>query len=245
MEELETSLFQTRKAHRIEQMVARWLRRSRDSSARAKVAAADGPARNPTQTLIPVRHTVKIDKDTLLQDYGFHISESLPLTVVAVTAGGSAHGKLFPGDQILQMNNEPAEDLSWERAVDILREAEESLSITVVRCTSGVPKSSFLTEEKRARLKTNPVKVHFAEEVLISGHSQGNSLLCMPNVLKLYLENGQTKAFKFEANTTVKDIILTVKEKRPSEVSSTLHWPWKSSTASPGCTCYTKRNSSS
>lgn len=33
---------------------------------------------------------------------------------------------------------------------------------------------------------------------------QGNSLLCMPNVLKVYLENGQTKAFKFEANTTVK-----------------------------------------
>ncbi|XP_025288013.1 FERM and PDZ domain-containing protein 1 isoform X1 [Canis lupus dingo] len=258
MEEVETSLFQTRKAHRIEQMVARWLRRSRDSSARAKVAAADGPAGIPIQTITPVKHTVKIDKDALLQDYGFHISESLPLTVVAVTAGGSAHGKLFPGDQILQMNDEPAESLSCERAVNILREAEDPLSITVVRCTSGnyrrpyqtlcknegilpypqdpalpiwnpifkrkmnlvdsdlflgVPKSSFLTEEKRARLKTNPVKVHFAEEVLVSGHSQGNSLLCMPNVLKLYLENGQTKAFKFEANTTVKDIILTVKEK--------------------------------
>ncbi|KAM6184185.1 FERM and PDZ domain-containing protein 1 [Erethizon dorsatum] len=213
MEEVETSIFQTRKAHRIEQMVARWLRRTRDSSARAKVAAADGPPGNPTQAPTPVRHTVKIDKDTLLQNYGFHISERLPLTVVAVTAGGSAHGKLFPGDQILQMNNEPAEDLSCERAVDILREAEDSLSITVVRCTSGVPKSSFLTDEKRARLKTNPVKVHFAEEVLVSGHSQGNSLLCMPNVLKLYLENGQTKAFKFEENTTVKDIILTVKEK--------------------------------
>ncbi|XP_005382920.1 PREDICTED: FERM and PDZ domain-containing protein 1 isoform X1 [Chinchilla lanigera] len=210
---LEASVFQTRKAHRIEQMVARWLRRTRDSSARAKVAAADGPPGNPTQAPTPVRHTVKIDRDVLLQDYGFHISESLPLTVVAVTAGGSAHGKLFPGDQILQMNNEPAEDLSCERAVDILREAEDSLSITVVRCTSGVPKSSFLTDEKRARLKTNPVKVHFAEEVLVSGHSQGNSLLCMPNVLKLYLENGQTKAFKFEENTTVKDIILTVKEK--------------------------------
>uniref|UniRef100_A0A673V721 FERM and PDZ domain-containing protein 1 n=1 Tax=Suricata suricatta TaxID=37032 RepID=A0A673V721_SURSU len=213
MEELETSLLQTRKAHRIEQMVARWLRRSRDSSARAKVATADGPPGIPIQTLTPMKHTVKIDKDALLQDYGFHISESLPLTVVAVTAGGSAHGKLFPGDQILQMNNEPADSLSYERAADILREAEDSLSVTVVRCTSGVPKSSFLTEEKRARLKTNPVKVHFAEEVLVSGHSQGNSLLCMPNVLKLYLENGQTKAFKFEANTTVKDIILTVKEK--------------------------------
>ncbi|XP_077612198.1 FERM and PDZ domain-containing protein 1 [Crocuta crocuta] len=213
MEELETSLLQTRKAHRIEQMVARWLRRSRDSSARTKVDTADGPPGITIQTLTPMKHTVKIDKDALLQDYGFHISESVPLTVVSVTAGGSAHGKLFPGDQILQMNNESAESLSYERAADILREAEDSLSITVVRCTSGVPKSSFLTEEKRARLKTNPVKVHFAEEVLVSGHSQGNSLLCMPNVLKLYLENGQTKAFKFEANTTVKDIILTVKEK--------------------------------
>lgn len=30
----------------------------------------------------------------------------------------------------------------------------------------------------------------------------------MPNVLKLYLENGQTKAFKFEAHTTVKVLRL-------------------------------------
>lgn len=34
--------------------------------------------------------------------------------------------------------------------------------------------------------------------------SQGNSLLFLPNVLKVYLENGQTKAFKFEPSTTVK-----------------------------------------
>lgn len=36
----------------------------------------------------------------------------------------------------------------------------------------GGPKSSFLTAEKRARLKTNPVKVRFAEEVLVNGHTQ-------------------------------------------------------------------------
>uniref|UniRef100_A0A671Q8U1 FERM domain-containing protein n=1 Tax=Sinocyclocheilus anshuiensis TaxID=1608454 RepID=A0A671Q8U1_9TELE len=42
---------------------------------------------------------------------------------------------------------------------------------------------------------------------------QGNSLLFLPNVLKVYLENGQTKAFKFHKNTTVKDIVLTLKEK--------------------------------
>uniref|UniRef100_A0A3Q0SHU9 FERM domain-containing protein n=1 Tax=Amphilophus citrinellus TaxID=61819 RepID=A0A3Q0SHU9_AMPCI len=43
--------------------------------------------------------------------------------------------------------------------------------------------------------------------------SYGNSLLFLPNVLKVYLENGQTKAFKFDNNTTVKDIVLTLKDK--------------------------------
>jgi len=38
---------------------------------------------------------------------------------------------------------------------------------------------------------------------------QGNSLLCMPNVLKVYLENGQTKAFRFETSTTVKVTMLS------------------------------------
>uniref|UniRef100_A0A8D2PQL0 FERM and PDZ domain containing 1 n=1 Tax=Zosterops lateralis melanops TaxID=1220523 RepID=A0A8D2PQL0_ZOSLA len=42
---------------------------------------------------------------------------------------------------------------------------------------------------------------------------QGSSLLFMPNVLKVYLENGQTKAFRFERTTTVKDILLTLQEK--------------------------------
>uniref|UniRef100_A0A4X2KU16 FERM and PDZ domain containing 1 n=1 Tax=Vombatus ursinus TaxID=29139 RepID=A0A4X2KU16_VOMUR len=200
MEDLENNLLQTRKAHRIEQMVARWLRRSRDNSPRRRISLPDNSSGGLTQTLTSVKHTVKIDRDVFLGDYGFHISQSLPLSISSVITGSTADGKLLPGDQILRMNNQSMEDLSYEQALD-------SFSIT------GVPKSSFLTEEKRARLKTNPVKVHFAEEVLVNGHSQGNALLCMPNVLKVYLENGQTKAFKFEKNTTVKDIILTVKEK--------------------------------
>lgn len=128
------------------------------------------------------------------------------------------------------------------------------------------PKSSIMSAEKRARLRSNPVKVRFAEEVVVNGHTQvgvkavvsrwwvtlisgsltlfmslylvlfsklsrglflfylslfdvdshlttlisltslhqGNSLLFLPNVLKVYLENGQTKAFKFDNTTTVK-----------------------------------------
>lgn len=33
-----------------------------------------------------------------------------------------------------------------------------------------------------------------------------NSLLFMPNVLKVYLENGQTKSFRFDNNTSIKVI---------------------------------------
>lgn len=43
---------------------------------------------------------------------------------------------------------------------------------------------------------------------------QGNSLLFLPNVLKVYLENGQTKAFKFDNTTTVKVCIKHVSKKK-------------------------------
>uniref|UniRef100_A0A669QEW5 FERM and PDZ domain containing 1 n=1 Tax=Phasianus colchicus TaxID=9054 RepID=A0A669QEW5_PHACC len=211
MEDLETNLIQTRKACRIEQMVAKWLHRSRDGAPRVPVTDVtnDGGGQSATR----VKLTVTVYKDLVLHHYGFEICPDLPLTIASVTAGSTADGKLLPGDQLIRINSTMVEDMSIERVADIIRDAGDELLLTVLRCTSGGPKSSFLTEEKRARLKTNPVKVRFAEEVLVNGHAQGNSLLCMPNVLKVYLENGQTKAFRFETSTTVKDIVLTLKEK--------------------------------
>lgn len=41
------------------------------------------------------------------------------------------------------------------------------------------PKSSFITPEKRAKLRSNPVKVHFAEEVEVNGHSQVSSIFAL------------------------------------------------------------------
>lgn len=38
------------------------------------------------------------------------------------------------------------------------------------------PKSSIMSAEKRARLRSNPVKVRFAEEVVVNGHTQVNIL---------------------------------------------------------------------
>uniref|UniRef100_A0AAZ3SHV5 FERM and PDZ domain containing 1 n=1 Tax=Oncorhynchus tshawytscha TaxID=74940 RepID=A0AAZ3SHV5_ONCTS len=122
---------------------------------------------------------------------------------VCVWVAGPADGRLIPGDQVVKINNVAVDDLTPEQAADLIRECQHSVMITVLR-NSG-PKSSFITPEKRAKLRSNPVKVRFAEEVEVNSHSQGNSLLFLPNVLKVYLENGQTKAFKFEPNTTVKE----------------------------------------
>ncbi|NXN26255.1 FRPD1 protein, partial [Nycticryphes semicollaris] len=213
MEDLETNLIQTRKICRIEQMVAKWLHRSRDGASRSREPVTDSTGDGSGQPASHVKLTVTVYKDLVLHHYGFEICPTLPLTIASITAGSTAEGKLQPGDQLLRINSTAVHDLSVERAADIIREAGDELLLTVLRCTLGGPKSSFLTAEKRARLKTNPVKVRFAEEVLVNGHTQGNSLLCMPNVLKVYLENGQTKAFRFEMSTTVKDIVLTLKEK--------------------------------
>uniref|UniRef100_A0A8C2WVQ0 FERM and PDZ domain containing 1 n=1 Tax=Cyclopterus lumpus TaxID=8103 RepID=A0A8C2WVQ0_CYCLU len=131
----------------------------------------------------------------------------LPLEVFrARPTGGPADGRLVAGDQLVKINNIAVDDLTPEQAAEIIRSTPSA--------RSG-PKSSFITPEKRAKLRSNPVKVHFAEEVEVNGHSQGNSLLFLPNVLKVYLENGQTKAFKFDTSTTVKDIVMTLKEKLP------------------------------
>ncbi|XP_076001860.1 uncharacterized protein frmpd1a [Genypterus blacodes] len=209
----------SRKTSRVEQVVVRWLRRSRDLSSRShslsrdrveedgKTAESSSDERNHH-----FRFNVQIQRDPSLNSHGLTLTSQSPILVQDVTPGGPADGRLVPGDQLVKINNVAADDLTPEQAAEIIRECQDTLTMTVLRTMLG-PKSSFITPEKRAKLKSNPVKVHFAEEVEVNGHSQGNSLLFLPNVLKVYLENGQTKAFKFEPCTTVKDIVMTLKDK--------------------------------
>ncbi|KAI7811346.1 FERM and PDZ domain-containing protein 1 [Triplophysa rosa] len=214
MEERDRSRSPSRRTSRVEQVVGRWLRRSRESTSRERVLEEGQAAENGSQEQrsCPIRVTMKIPLDPTLNSHGFTVSTHTPHQVLDVTEGGPADGKLVPGDQLIRINNVAVDDLSTEQAADIIRECRDTVLLTVMRYTVG-PKSSFITPEKRAKLKTNPVKVRFAEEVVVNGQSQGNSLLFLPNVLKVYLENGQTKAFKFEPKTTVKDIVMTLKEK--------------------------------
>ncbi|XP_041440111.1 FERM and PDZ domain-containing protein 4 isoform X2 [Xenopus laevis] len=132
------------------------------------------------------------------------------------SSGGPSEGKLVPGDQIIMINNEPVCSAPRERVIDLVRSCKESILLTVMQPYPS-PKSAFISAAKKARLKSNPVKVRFSEEVIINGQVsetfKDNSLLFMPNVLKVYLENGQTKSFRFDSGTSIKDVILTLQEK--------------------------------
>ncbi|XP_032385502.1 FERM and PDZ domain-containing protein 4 isoform X3 [Etheostoma spectabile] len=158
---------------------------------------------------------VEMRRDPVL-GFGFVAGSEKPVVVRSVTPGGPSEGKLIPGDEIIMINDEPVTSAPRERVIDLVRSCKESILLSVIQPYPS-PKSAFISAAKKAKLKTNPVKVRFAEEVIINGQVpetvKDNSLLFMPNVLKVYLENGQTKSFKFDSSTSIKDVILTLQEK--------------------------------
>ncbi|XP_077946513.1 FERM and PDZ domain-containing protein 4 isoform X3 [Gasterosteus aculeatus] len=169
----------------------------------------------------PAPRKVEMRRDPVL-GFGFVAGSEKPVVVRSVTPGGPSEGRLIPGDEIMMINDEPVSSAPRERVIDLvrydntLRSCKESILLSVVQPYPS-PKSAFISAAKKAKLKTNPVKVRFAEEVIINGQvpetMKDNSLLFMPNVLKVYLENGQTKSFKFDSSTSIKDVILTLQEK--------------------------------
>ncbi|XP_032362198.1 FERM and PDZ domain-containing protein 4 isoform X4 [Etheostoma spectabile] len=163
----------------------------------------------------PAPRLVEMRRDPVL-GFGFVAGSEKPVVVRSVTPGGPSEGRLLPGDEIIMINDEPVSSAPRERVIDLVRSCKESIMLTVVQPFPS-PKSAFISAAKKAMLKSNPVKVRFAEEVIVNGQVpnpvKDNSLLFMPNVLKVYLENGQTKSFRFDSSTSIKDVILTLQEK--------------------------------
>ncbi|XP_037552447.1 FERM and PDZ domain-containing protein 4-like [Nematolebias whitei] len=169
----------------------------------------------------PAPRLVEMRRDPVL-GFGFVAGSEKPVVVRSVTPGGPSEGKLLPGDEIIMINDEAVGSAPRERVIDLVRylnsprSCKESILLTVVQPYPS-PKSAFISAAKKAMLKSNPVKVRFAEEVIINGQVpnpvKDNSLLFMPNVLKVYLENGQTKSFRFDSSTSIKEVILTLQEK--------------------------------
>nr|XP_016853591.1 PREDICTED: LOW QUALITY PROTEIN: FERM and PDZ domain-containing protein 3 [Anolis carolinensis] len=131
-------------------------------------------------------------------------------------AGGPSEDKLLPGDQILGINEEDVSDAPRERFIELVRSAKESVVLTVLQ-THQSPKSAFISAAKKAKLRSNPVKVRFSEQVTIGETDpdmlKKEALLLIPNVLKVFLENGQIKSFTFDGRTTVKDVMMTLQDR--------------------------------
>lgn len=157
--------------------------------------------------------------------FGFVAGSEKPVIVRFVTEGGPSVNKLEPGDQILAVNGEDVKDAPRDHVIQLVRSCENQVNLLVCQpAVGGCPgrKSTLLSAGKRAKLRTRPSRVRFAESVCVNGaplfppsaFSLGD--LCVPpmaNVLKVFLENGQTKSFKYDSTTTVQDVVTSLRDK--------------------------------
>ncbi|XP_069469148.1 FERM and PDZ domain-containing protein 3 [Ambystoma mexicanum] len=158
---------------------------------------------------------VKIERDPIY-GFGFVAGSERPVVIRSVTAGGPSEEKLLTGDQILVINEEDVSDAPRERFIELVRNAKDSITLTVLQPHQS-PKSAFISAAKKAKLRSNPVKVRFSEQVSVGETDpdimKKEALLLIPNVLKVFLENGQIKSFTFDGRTTVKDVMVTLQDR--------------------------------
>lgn len=155
--------------------------------------------------------------------FGFVAGSEKPVIVRFVTDGGPSVDKLLPGDQILKINGEDVKKAPREHVIELVRSCKHSVLLTVCQphSSNSMRKSALLSAAKKARLKSNPSRVRFAEGVVINGspllspssYSSESCIPFMPNVLKVFLENGQTKSFKYDSSTTVLDVLESLQQK--------------------------------
>ncbi|XP_066998729.2 uncharacterized protein [Anabrus simplex] len=156
--------------------------------------------------------------------FGFVAGSEKPVIVRFVTEGGPSVDKLQPGDQILNINGEDVKKAPRDHVIQLVRSCKDTVQLTVCQppLDNSARKSALLSAAKKAKLKSNPSRVRFAEGVVVNGSplfppstfSLGDSSVpFMPNVLKVFLENGQTKSFKYDSTTTVRDVVDSLHQK--------------------------------
>ncbi|XP_005404758.1 PREDICTED: FERM and PDZ domain-containing protein 3-like [Chinchilla lanigera] len=165
----------------------------------------------PAETL----RQVTIHRDPIY-GFGFVAGSERPVVVRSVRPGGPSEDKLLAGDQIVAINEEDVSEAPRERCIELIRSAKEFIVLTVLH-THQFPRSAFISAAKKAKLRSNPAKVRFSEQVAIGETDakmmKKEALLLIPNVLKVFLENGQIKSFTFDGRTTVKDVMVTLQDR--------------------------------
>ncbi|XP_054163945.1 uncharacterized protein LOC128961710 [Oppia nitens] len=186
-----------------------------------KTTTYEDPRKDLEEEPPPVPRVVELIRDEKL-NFGFVAGSEKPVVVRFVKEGGPSEGLLQAGDQILKINGEDVYRAPREHVIELVKSCKHSVVLTICQpySNNSTRKSALLTASKKAKLKSNPSRVRFAEGVVING----SPLFCplstfdscvpfMPNVLKVFLENGQTKTFKYDSSTTVQDVLSSLLEK--------------------------------
>ncbi|XP_071443991.1 uncharacterized protein [Hetaerina americana] len=191
--------------------------------------------------------------------FGFVAGSEKPVIVRFVTEGGPSDGKLQPGDQILSIGGQEVREAPREYVIQLVRSSRHTVTLCVCQppLDNSTRKSALLSAAKKARLRSHPPRVRFAEGVVVNGaplfppsaFSMGDANIWgggqrvsgvppppnqgpstgprngarevmpqlavpfLPNVLKVFLENGQTKSFKYDACTRVADVAASLVQK--------------------------------
>ncbi|XP_052276810.1 uncharacterized protein LOC127876023 isoform X3 [Dreissena polymorpha] len=182
----------------------------------------EDPRNDPDYVAPPKPREVELQRDAQ-KGFGFVAGSEKPVVVRFVTDGGPSVDKLMPGDQIIKINGQDVKKAPREFVIDLVRSCKQTISLTVCQpYNDSCRRSALLTAAKKDKLKKNPSRVRFSEDVDVRRVSLPTDSIAtedstyvpfIPNVLKVFLENGQTKSFKYDNKTTVKDVVNSIQEK--------------------------------
>ena len=124
----------------------------------------------------PKSRVVSLERDADM-GFGFVAGSERPVVVRFVKEAGPSEGKLMSEDQILEINGEDVSKAPRERVIELVKSCKHSLKMTVCQPQTNhnsEKKSALLTAAKKAKLKNNPSRVRFAEEVIVNQWTTSN-----------------------------------------------------------------------
>ncbi|CAJ0941481.1 unnamed protein product, partial [Mesorhabditis belari] len=152
---------------------------------------------DPRQELLTEPRQVTIHRDSS-KGFGFVAAGQQPTVVQFVSPGGPSDGKLFAQDEIIEVDGVDVSNQPKEEVVCRVRRAPETITLTVQQCRPSPRRQC---------------RVRFTDSVQISSPESTGLPPPLPNVLRVFLENGQTRSFRYDEMTTVQDVCVSLGEK--------------------------------
>lgn len=94
------------------------------------------------------------------------------ITTDTISTSRSRFEQLEPGDRILEVNHEDVQEAPRDHVIQLVRACEAQVSLLVCQplmngCAGR--KSTLLSATKKAKLRSRPTRVRFAESVCVNG----------------------------------------------------------------------------